>query len=99
MRWIIALLLMSAAPAFGQGVDAAALNAQLRADVESLDAFANSQRRSYSTEKLYWTMYGKAGLFGFQNRIGDGQPGRPTFFRRPGPRIGGKVHVGIHVSF
>jgi len=90
---------------FGAG-QVRSMNEQFDADFYMLGAFGGSRRldrfnRSSSVEKpMPWKFYGRVGVFNFQNEI---EPqysqGLRFSWGRTGPRLTGRVYVGIHRTF
>jgi hypothetical protein len=81
-----------------------ALNEEFDEDLRALDAFGGRRRNSFS--HIYqppksWTLYGRLGLLNFHNEIRDDRTASGTKFtlRRSGPRLTGKIYVGIHRKF
>jgi hypothetical protein len=81
-----------------------ALNQEFDEDFRSLDAVGGVRRdrflRSIAPQPKYWMLYGRLGLINFQNEIKE-QGGTGTRFslRRSGPRLTGKIYIGIHRRF
>ena len=90
---------------FGAG-QVRSMNQQFDADFYILGAFGGSRRldrfsRSSSVEKpMPWKFYGRVGVFNFQNEI---EPqysqGLRFSWGRTGPRLTGRVYVGVHRTF
>ena len=90
---------------FGAG-QAGALNDEFELDFHILGAFAGKRRldrfdRGSGTEKaMPWKFYGRVGIFNFQREI---EPqynqGLRFSFRRTGPRLTGRVYIGVHRTF
>lgn len=74
-------------------------------DLRALDAFGGKRRVNGLRERLErrgaWTFYGRLGLLNFQNQL-DPQQGASSMrftWRRTGPRLTGRVYIGIHRKF
>ena len=90
---------------FGAG-QGSALNEQFDVDFHILGAFAGTRRldrfdRSSGVEKpTPWKFYGRVGIFNFQREI---EPqysqGLRFSFRKTGPRLTGRVYIGVHRTF
>ena len=90
---------------FGAG-QVRSMNEQFDADFYILGAFGGSRRldrfsTSSSVEKpMPWKLYGRVGVFNFQNEI---EPqysqGLRFSWRRTGPRLTGRVYIGVHRTF
>lgn len=86
----------------GQG----SLQEEFDVDFHILGAFAGTRRldrfdRGSGTEKpMPWKFYGRVGIFNFQREI---EPqynqGLRFSFRRTGPRLTGRVYIGVHRTF
>ena len=71
-------------------------------DLQALDAFAGKRtaRDLRSSERPGpWTLYGRLGLLNFQNALEPDSSGLRFTWRRTGPRLGGRIYVGIHRRF
>jgi len=73
-----------------------------RSDV--LSAFAGKRRIDGFTESVEkpkpWTFYGRLGVLNFQNELEPERSNGMRFtLRRTGPRLTGRVYIGIHRSF
>ncbi|HYG54604.1 MAG TPA: hypothetical protein VD965_04855 [Burkholderiales bacterium] len=80
-----------------------ALNNEFDEDLRALDAFGGRRKdawmRSYEAPK-HWMLYGRLGLLNFQNEIREqGATGTKFTLRRSGPKLTGKIYVGIHRKF
>ena len=81
-----------------------ALNQEFDDDFQSLDAFGGARKdrflRSLAPTPKYWMLYGRLGRINFQNEIKEqGATGTRFSLRRSGPRLTGKVYIGIHRRF
>ena len=79
------------------------LNQEFDDDFQALDAFGGQRKdrflRSIEPTPKYWTMYGRLGLLNFQNELKEPGAGTRWSFRRSGPKLTGKIYVGIHRRF
>ena len=90
---------------FGAG-QGGALNEQFDIDFHILGAFAGTRRldrfdRGSGVERpTPWKFYGRVGIFNFQREI---EPqynqGLRFSFRKTGPRLTGRVYIGVHRTF
>lgn len=90
---------------FGAG-QVRSMNDQFDVDFYVLGAFGGTRRldrfsRSSSVERpMPWKLYGRVGVFNFQNEI---EPqysqGLRFSWRRTGPNLTGRVYIGIHRTF
>ena len=95
------------APALMQGFSAAqvrGLDRELEEDLRVLSAFAGKRRIDGFTESVEkpkpWTFYGRLGVLNFQNELEPERSNGMRFtLRRTGPRLTGRVYIGIHRSF
>lgn len=79
---------------------------EVEADFIVLGAFGGPRRLDRFSRNLArerpkpWTVYGRIGMFNFQNEI---EPqysqGLRLSWRRTGPRLTGRVYIGIHRTF
>jgi hypothetical protein len=81
-----------------------ALHQEFDDDFQELDAFGGARRdrfmRSIQPTPKYWTMYGRLGLLNFQNELKDqDNAGTRWSLRRSGPKLTGKIYIGIHRRF
>jgi len=80
-----------------------ALNQEFEDDFQALDAFGGARKdrflRSIEPTPKYWTMYGRLGLLNFQNELKEEGAGTRWSLRRSGPKLTGKVYIGIHRRF
>ena len=78
------------------------LNQEFDDDFQALDAFGGARKdrflRSIEPQPKYWMLYGRLGLINFQNELKDQSNTRFTL-RRSGPKLTGKVYIGIHRRF
>ena len=82
------------------------LDREFHDDLRMLDAFAGKRKKMDGTarsleERGVWTFYGRLGVLNFQNRFDPHEPRSATRFtlRRTGPRLTGRIYVGIHRAF
>jgi len=82
-----------------------ALNEQLDHDFRSLSAFGGRSRMdryvSPGPEKpRHWMVYGRLGVFNFQDYVDQSRSEGTRFtFRRTGPKLTGRIYIGIHREF
>jgi hypothetical protein len=82
-----------------------ALNDQLDHDFRSLSAFGGRSRMdryvSPGPEKpRHWMVYGRLGVFNFQDYVDPSRSEGTRFtFRRTGPKLTGRIYIGIHREF
>ena len=79
------------------------LDEEFQADVYILGAFAGKRRldrfdRGGVEKPQDWTLYGRLGPMHF-NRTEETTQGLHFSFRRQGPRLTGRVYIGIHRTF
>jgi hypothetical protein len=81
------------------------LDLEFEDDLRALDAFGGKRRVNGLSRALErrgaWTFYGRLGLLNFQNQL-DPQQGASNMrftWRRTGPRLTGRIYVGIHRKF
>jgi hypothetical protein len=77
------------------------LSVEFDEDLRALDAFAgapDADRISRSPERPgRWTLYGRLGLLNFRNQMDEADEDGMRFgLKRSGPRLTGKIYVGIH---
>lgn len=80
------------------------LNVELDEDLRALDAFSGVRGANRLSPSLVrpgqWILYGRLGVLNFRNRMDEVDPegvGRLRFsFRRSGPKLTGRVYLGIH---
>jgi hypothetical protein len=80
------------------------LNQEFDDDFQALDAFGGARRdrflRPIEPTPKHWMLYGRLGLINFQNEIKEeGQTGTRFSLRRSGPKLTGKIYIGIHRRF
>jgi hypothetical protein len=98
-------VLLVPAPALGMSGDQVRrLNREFEDDLKSLDAFGGVRRAdrwSHALERpRVWTLYGRLGVLSFQNDLEPrDKDGFRFSLRRSGPKLTGKVYVGIHREF
>jgi hypothetical protein len=90
---------------FGAG-QGSALNEQFDIDFHILGSFAGTRRLdrfgsgSGVERPTPWKFYGRVGIFNFQREI---EPqynqGLRFSFRKTGPRLTGRVYIGVHRTF
>jgi hypothetical protein len=80
-----------------------ALNQEFDDDFQSLDAFGGQRKdkffRAIEPTKHNWMLYGRLGLLNFQNELKEERSSTRFTLRRSGPKLTGKVYVGIHRRF
>src|SRR5688500_1317869 len=84
-----------------------ALEDEHRQDLRALDAFRGGKRAidRFSDQVLQqpkpWTLYGRLGVLNFQNALepGERESGTKFSLRSTGPRLRGKIYIGIHRQF
>ena len=68
-------------------------------------SFGGGRRADQSTAGSFekpkpWTMYGRLGIFNFQNELDPSRSeGARITFRRSGPKLTGRYYIGIHRTF
>ena len=80
------------------------LNIELDEDLRALDAFSGVRGADNLSRSLElpgrWILYGRLGVLNFRNRVNEVDPegvGRLRFsFRRSGPKLTGRIYLGIH---
>ena len=76
-------------------------------DLRALDAFRGGKRAidRFSDQVLQrpkpWTLYGRLGVLNFQNALepGEREGGTKFSLRKTGPKLSGKIYIGIHRQF
>ncbi len=74
-------------------------------DLRALDAFGGKRRVNGLSERLerrgVWTFYGRLGVLNFQNHLDPQERAGSMRFtlRRTGPRLTGRIYIGIHRKF
>jgi len=82
-----------------------ALNDQFDRDLRALNAFGGRSRMdryvSPGPEKpRHWTVYGRLGVFNFQDYVDQSRSDGMRFtLRRTGPKLTGRIYIGIHREF
>jgi hypothetical protein len=82
-----------------------ALNDQVDHDFRVLNAFGGRSRMdryvSPGPEKpRHWTFYGRLGIFNFQDYVNQSRSEGMRFtFRKTGPKLTGRIYIGIHREF
>ena len=84
-----------------------ALEDEQRQDLRALDAFRGGKRAidRFSDQVLQqpkpWMLYGRLGVLNFQNALepGERESGTKFSLRSTGPRLRGKIYIGIHRQF
>jgi hypothetical protein len=94
---IIVVLLLFSAEALAQ----APVYPRIEIDLRALDAFGGQRsdglRRPERPEP--WMLYGRLGVANFENRLDAHGDGMHFSWRRTGPRLAGKIYIGIHRRF
>jgi len=83
-----------------------ALNHEREADLQMLSTFDGKKRstdRSSRSSRVLdrqgsWAVYGRLGLLNFRNEL-QSESDMQFTWRKTGPRLGGKIYVGIHRRF
>jgi hypothetical protein len=71
-------------------------------DLQALNAYVGKRRAAgpRPVERAgHWTLYGGLGLVNFHNQLDPGGEGVKFSWRRSGPGLGGRIHLGIHRRF
>ena len=82
-----------------------ALNAEFDEDLRILNAFGGRSRMdryvSAAPEKpRHWTLYGRLGVFNFQDYVNQSRSEGMRFtLRKTGPKLTGRIYIGIHREF
>jgi len=82
-----------------------ALNDEFEEDLRFLNSFGGGRRADQSTAGSFerpkpWTMYGRLGVFNFQNELDPSRSdGARITLRRSGPKLTGRYYIGIHRTF
>jgi hypothetical protein len=82
-----------------------ALNDQFDEDLRILNAFGGRSRMdryvSAAPEKpRHWTFFGRLGLFNFQDYVNQSRSeGMRITLRKTGPKLTGRIYIGIHREF
>jgi hypothetical protein len=97
MSSIIVVLLLFAAEAPAQ----APVYPQLEIELRALDAFGG--KRGDGLRRLErpgpWILYGRLGVANFENPLDAHGGGMQFSWHRTGPRLAGKIYIGIHRRF
>ncbi|HVL34646.1 MAG TPA: hypothetical protein VM489_03150 [Burkholderiales bacterium] len=80
------------------------LERELEEDFRSLGAFGGKRRIDRFTTStverpMPWRFYGRLGLLNFQNDLEDTRSNMRITLRRTGPRLSGRVYIGVHRTF
>jgi hypothetical protein len=95
-------------PSLALGLSSAsvrALNEEVDDQLRALDAFGGRGRADRFTNGGYersipWMLYGRMGVFNFQNEIDPSRSeGARITLRGAGPKLTGRNYIGIHRSF
>jgi hypothetical protein len=95
-------------PAIALGLSSAgvrALNDEVNEDLRILNAFGGRSRvDQYSlpghVKPRHWTFYGRLGIFNFQDYVNQSRSEGMRFtFRKTGPKLTGRIYIGIHREF
>ena len=83
-----------------------AFNDELDEDIRVLNAFGGRSRvDQYNlpgqlVKPRHWTFYGRLGIFNFQDYVNQSRSEGMRFtFRRTGPKLTGRIYIGIHREF
>jgi len=82
-----------------------ALNDEFEEDLRILNAFGGRSRMdryvSAAPEKpRHWTFYGRLGVFNFQDYVNQSRSEGMRFtLRKTGPKLTGRIYIGIHREF
>lgn len=82
-----------------------ALNDEFDEDLRILNAFGGRSRVDQYTlpthiKPRHWTFYGRLGVFNFQDYVNQSRSEGMRFtLRRTGPKLTGRVYIGIHREF
>lgn len=97
------------APALALGISSdqvRRLEVEFDEDLRALDAFAGKPKKIAGLgrsleERGVWTFYGRLGFLNFQNDLDPKEGGTSMRFRlgRTGPKLTGRVYIGIHRKF
>lgn len=75
-------------------------------DLRALDAFAGKSNKMAGLGKTLeergaWTLYGRLGVLNFQNELDPKQGGASMRLKlgRTGPKLTGRIYIGIHRKF
>jgi len=82
------------------------LDLELDDDLRALDAFAGKRKKMAGAsrsieERGVWAFYGRMGVLNFQKHLDPhyGSSGMRFTWRRTGPRLTGRIYIGIHRKF
>lgn len=82
-----------------------ALNDEFDEDLRILNAFGGRSRVDQYTlpghvKPRHWTFYGRLGIFNFQDYVNQSRSeGMRLTLRRTGPKLTGRIYIGIHREF
>jgi len=82
-----------------------ALNDEVDEDLRILNAFGGRSRVDQYTlpqhiKPRHWTFYGRLGVFNFQDYVNQSRSEGMRFtLRRTGPKLTGRIYIGIHREF
>jgi hypothetical protein len=82
-----------------------ALNDEFDEDLRILNAFGGRSRVDQYTlpahvKPRHWTFYGRLGVFNFQDYVNQSRSEGMRFtLRRTGPKLTGRIYIGIHREF
>ena len=95
-------------PSIALGLSSAgvrALNDEFDEDLRILNAFGGRSRVDQYTlpqhiKPRHWTFYGRLGVFNFQDYVNQSRSEGMRFtLRRTGPKLTGRIYIGIHREF
>jgi hypothetical protein len=98
----------SSMPSIALGLSSAgvrALNDEFDEDLRILNAFGGRSRvDQYNLPQhikpRHWTFYGRLGVFNFQDYVNQSRSEGMRFtLRRTGPKLTGRIYIGIHREF
>jgi len=98
----------SSMPPLALGLSSAgvrAFNDEFEEDLRALNAFGGRNRVDQYTlpghaKPRHWTFYGRLGVFNFQDYVNQSRSDGMRFtLRRTGPKLTGRVYIGIHREF
>lgn len=101
---------IGAAPSLALGLSGSslmrALDEERLQELRALEPFRGGKRAidRFSDQILQrpkpWTLYGRLGVLNFQNALDPGdETGMRFTLRRTGPRLNGRIYIGIHREF
>jgi hypothetical protein len=82
-----------------------AFNDEFDDDLRALNAFGGRNRVDQYTlpghvKPRHWTFYGRLGIFNFQDYVNQSRSeGMRLTLRRTGPKLTGRIYIGIHREF